>query len=155
MIRVDCEKYNDVFSALAESAFINLGLKGDAVVETDFVTAEEIHALNRETRGVDRETDVLSYPALDGIKPFTKENYPYDYNAETGEVELGSIVICGEVASRQAEEYGHGELRENCFLFVHGLLHLLGYDHIEEKDRVLMREKEELILSTQNIVRGD
>lgn len=48
MIRVDCEKYNDVFSALAESAFINLGLKGDAVVEADFVTAEEIHALNRE-----------------------------------------------------------------------------------------------------------
>ena len=74
MIRVDCEKYNDMFSALAECAFINLGLKGDAVVEADFVTAEEIHALNRETRGVDRETDVLSYPALDEIKPFTTEN---------------------------------------------------------------------------------
>lgn len=155
MLRVDCEKYYDVFSALAECAFTKLGLKGDAVAEADFVTAEEIRELNRETRGVDRETDVLSFPALNGIKPFTKENYPFDYDAEKGEVNLGNIVICSEVASRQAEEYGHGELRENCYLFVHGLLHLLGYDHIEEKDRALMREKEELILSSQNIVRGD
>lgn len=82
MLRVDCEKYYDVFSALAECAFTKLGLKGDAVAEADFVTAEEIRDLNRETRGVDRETDVLSFPALNEIKPFTKENYPFDYDAE-------------------------------------------------------------------------
>ena len=78
MLKIDCEKYAEDFSALAAAAFDELGLSGNATVEVEFVTADEIHELNRRTRGVDRATDVLSYPALDEIKPFTKENYPFD-----------------------------------------------------------------------------
>ena len=154
MLRVDCEKYEDDFSALAKAAFGVLGLDGNAVVEVDFVTKDEIHELNLRTRGVDRATDVLSYPALDEIKPFTKENYPFDYDEETGEIELGSIVICEAVAEEQAQEYGHSARRENCYLFTHGLMHLMGYDHIEESDRAVMREKEEAVLNRCGITRG-
>ena len=155
MLRVDCEKYNDDFTALARAAFEILNLSGDAAVEVDFVTKDEIHDLNLRTRGVDRATDVLSYPALDEIKPFTKANYPFDYDEETGEVELGSIVICEAVAEEQATEYGHPVRRENCYLFTHGLMHLIGYDHIEEADRAVMREKEEAVLKACGITRGE
>lgn len=155
MLRVDCEKYEDDFSSLAKAAFGVLNLDGNAVVEVDFVTKDEIHELNLRTRGVDRATDVLSYPALDEIKPFTKENYPFDYDEETGEIELGSIVICEAVAEEQAQEYGHSVRRENCYLFTHGLMHLMGYDHIEESDRTVMREKEEAVLNRCGITRGE
>lgn len=155
MFKVESKYYSEIFSRLADTAFKLLGLSGDASVEVEFVDADEIKELNSRTRGVDRSTDVLSYPALDEIKPFTKDNYPYDYDCERGEVVLGSIVICGEAAKKQAAEYGHSVERENCYLFVHGLMHLLGYDHIEENDRAAMREKEELVLSACNITRGE
>lgn len=155
MLRVDCEKYEGDFSALAKAAFEVLNLDGNAVVEVDFVTKDEIHDLNLRTRGVDRATDVLSYPALDEIKPFAKENYPFDYDEETGEIGLGSIVICEAVAKEQAKEYGHSVRRENCYLFTHGLMHLMGYDHIEEADRAVMREKEEAVLCRCGITRGE
>ena len=155
MLRVDCEKYQEDFNALAKAAFEILNLAGDATVEVDFVTKDEIHDLNLRTRGVDRATDVLSYPALDEIKPFTKENYPFDYDEETNAVELGSIVVCEEVAAEQAEEYGHSVRRENCYLFTHGLMHLMGYDHVKEADRAVMREKEEAALKACGITRGE
>lgn len=155
MLRVDCEKYEDDFSALAKAAFEVLNLDGNAVVEVDFVSKDEIHDLNLRTRGVDRATDVLSYPVLDEIKPFTKANYPFDYDEETGEIGLGSIVICEAVAAEQAQEYGHSVRRENCYLFTHGLMHLMGYDHIEETDRAVMREKEEAVLGRCGITRGE
>lgn len=155
MLKVDCEKYAEDFSALAAAAFDELGLSGNATVEVEFVTADEIHELNRRTRGVDRATDVLSYPTLDEIKPFTKENYPFDYDAQADAVEIGSIVICEEVALGQAEEYGHSVRRENCYLFTHGLMHLMGYDHIEESDRAAMREREEAVLNRCGVTRGD
>ncbi len=155
MLRVDCLKYNEDFEALASATCETLGLSGDAVVEVDFVSKEEIHELNLSTRGVDRVTDVLSYPALNNIKPFTKQNYPFDYNDETREVELGSIVICSDIAKEQSVEYRHSERRENCYLFVHGLMHLMGYDHIEDSDRAVMREKEEIVLNKCGIVRGE
>ena len=100
------------------------------------VDDEEIHSLNREYRSIDRPTDVLSF-ALD---------------EDGGEPELhggpvlhllGDIVISMETAARQAEEFGHSLERETAYLAVHGLLHLLGYDHMEEEDRAIMREKEE------------
>ena len=71
----------------------------------------------------------------------------------SGGVMLGSIVICREVAERQAEEYGHSAVREMTYLFVHGLLHLLGYDHEKEEDKALMRAKEEEVLSAIGINR--
>ena len=95
---------------------------------------------------------MLSYPALTEIMPLTADNYPFDGDGE-GRVFLGSVVICRAVAERQAAEYGHSAEREETYLFTHGLLHLLGYDHIEEEDRRVMREAEERVLSAIGITR--
>lgn len=153
MIRVDCEKTEERFCALAEAAFELLSLSGSAVVEVDFVSEDEIRSVNAATRGVDKVTDVLSFPALSEIKPFTMENYPFETN-ENGEVALGNIIICEPVAVSQAAEYGHSVLRERCYLFTHGLMHLLGYDHIEDADKAVMREREEAVLARCGIERN-
>ncbi len=143
----------DNFARAADAAFAALSLAGEAEVEVNFVTEEEIRELNARTRDTDRVTDVLSYPMLDEIRPFTRENYPFDVDPENGRVPLGSIVICRDVAARQAEEYGHSRDREETYLFVHGLLHLLGYDHMTEEGKSVMREAEERILSAIGQVR--
>ena len=112
------------------------GLGEQEEVDITIVTDDEIHTLNRDYRNVDRATDVLSF-ALD---------------EDGGEPELvggpevhllGDIIISAETAARQAEEFGHGLEREIVYLAVHGLLHLLGYDHMQEEDKVEMRAKEE------------
>ena len=112
------------------------GLGEQEEVDITIVTDDEIHALNRDYRNVDRATDVLSF-ALD---------------EDGGEPELvggpevhllGDIIISAETAARQAEEFGHGLEREIVYLGVHGLLHLLGYDHMQEEDKAIMRAKEE------------
>lgn len=123
---------NDGLNAVAKLH----GLGEHEEVDITIVTDEEIHALNRDYRNVDRTTDVLSF-ALD---------------EDGGEPELvggpevhllGDIIISAETAMRQAEEFGHGLEREIVYLAVHGLLHLLGYDHMQEEDKVVMRAKEE------------
>lgn len=133
----------------------------DGFVETDvvlgvelvFVPADEIQRLNRETRAVDKVTDVLSYPALDGIKgqPIFGQEYPCDI--EDGMLLVGSIAICEERAREQAEEYGHSYERELHYLLVHGIMHCLGYDHMTDEEKAEMREKEELILGKLGITR--
>ncbi|MBO5223474.1 MAG: rRNA maturation RNase YbeY [Clostridia bacterium] len=153
MIIIDSENKLSLFEKVADAAYSILGLSGECSVEVEFVSEDEIKELNAQTRNIDKVTDVLSYPALDEILPFTAQNYPYEYNAETKQVGLGSIVICEAVAKSQAEEYGHSEEREKAYLFLHGLLHLLGYDHIEEDDKKIMREQEEKILSGIGITR--
>lgn len=155
MIDVRTDREEELLTSLARAAFVALNLSGEAEVEAVFVTAEEIRALNARTRGVDRETDVLSYPALSEIKPFTAGNYPFDTDPETGKVGLGSIVICLSRAESQAEEYGHSVRREVGYLFVHGLLHLLGYDHEREEDKRAMREAEERTLAACSLARGE
>lgn len=142
-----------LFDLIAERTFVTLGLSGDAGVELVFASEDEIHKLNLETRNVDCSTDVLSYPNLEEIKPFTKENYPFDYDEESGLVLLGSIVICEPIAKKQALEYGHSSEREEGYLFLHGLLHLLGYDHIDENDKIKMRSREEEILTALGVTR--
>ena len=130
-----------------------MGLEGRAAVELICTDEEEIRKVNKSERGVDSATDVLSFPMLDAIKPFTKENYPFDYDTKTDSVFIGSILICESVARRQAQEYGHGFEREHAYLFLHGLLHLLGYDHIADEDKKAMREREEQILYLVEITR--
>ena len=124
-------------------------------VELIFVDEEEIRRLNSETRGIDKVTDVLSYPALDGIKgqPILGAEYPFEIDEE-GNLLVGSIAVCCQRAREQAEEYGHSYERELHYLIVHGIMHCLGYDHIEEEDRAEMREKEEYILGKLGITRG-
>ena len=126
----------------------------DATLDLSFVGRAHIRALNNAYRGVDRVTDVLSFPTIEKVDlPLKKGKYPTDLDPETGKVYLGSIVICRARALEQAAEYGHSAMRELAYLTVHGVLHLLSYDHIEESDRVKMREAEEEILAVLGIGR--
>lgn len=112
---------------------------------------EEIHKLNREYRNIDRETDVLSFPAADYPVPgdFSdiEERDPMAFHPETGELILGDIVLSMDRVKQQAEEYGHSRKRELAFLLAHSMLHLMGYDHMIEKDRLMMEKKQEEILA--------
>ncbi len=156
ILRIDCEEgLTRAELARIEGAFAGF-LPADipVAVEILFVDGEEIRRLNRDTRQVDKVTDVLSYPTLEGIcgKPLCGEEHPFDIDEE-GRLVLGSLVVCKERAQAQAEEYGHSYERELHYLLVHGILHCLGYDHIEETDRAQMREKEEYILGKMGITR--
>ena len=114
-----------------------------------------IHDLNLSTRGVDRATDVLSYPTTD-IKAgevLNLDNYKFDIDPMDNSLLVGEIFICNEVAKAQAKKYNHSYRREFCFLFLHGVLHCLGYDHIEESDRVLMEQMQDKILNKCKITR--
>ena len=113
-------------------------------VDITIVDDDEIHQLNRDYRNVDRPTDVLSF-ALD-------EDDEDEPELLEGQLHLlGDIIISAETATRQAEEFGHGLEREIVYLAVHGLLHLLGYDHMVEEDKVIMRAKEEEALRAINL----
>lgn len=136
--------------AIAIAADTDVTLK----IECVFVSEEEIRALNAERRGMDAVTDVLSFPELDGIfqKKICKKDHPYDLDEE-GNLVLGSLAICVKRAKEQAEEYNHSYRRELHYLIVHGALHCLGYDHVEEDDKAVMRKKEEEILGYLGITR--
>ena len=109
-----------------------------AEISVTFVDDERIHEINKEHRNIDSSTDVLSFPL--------GENGEYDRNLDTGACLLGDIVISVPTAVRQAKTYGHTLQREIGFLTVHSMLHLLGYDHEDDKMKKAMREKEEFIL---------
>ena len=119
------------------------------------VDEEEIQRLNRETRSMDKVTDVLSYPSLDDIKgeALNKDDYPFELDEED-RLFMGSVVVCLQRAKEQAEEYGHSLERELHYLLTHGVLHCLGYDHMTDEDKAEMREKEEFILAKLQITRG-
>ena len=123
-------------------------------VEFVFVDGEEIRRLNREMRDTDKVTDVLSFPSMDGIKgeAIKGEEHPYEID-EDGNLLIGSVVVCCDRAKEQAEEYGHSYERELHYLLVHGIMHCLGYDHMNDEDKAEMREKEEYILAKLNIHR--
>ncbi len=125
-------------------------------VEYVSVSGEEIRRLNKETRAIDKVTDVLSFPTLSGIKgeALCGADFPYDIDEE-GRLLVGSIVICKERAREQAIEYGHSYERELHYLFVHGVMHCLGYDHITDEERAEMRAKEEEVLVKLGITREE
>lgn len=122
-------------------------------VSINFVKAEEIRDLNKRFREIDRATDVLSFPNLNKKPNQNLKEFEEERNIDDGLLFLGDIVICREVAKRQAKEYGHGMKREICFLALHGLLHLLGYDHIEKEDEVQMQATANKILQAVGVNR--
>lgn len=130
--------------------------ESDCTLSCEIITVdeEEIRRLNREMRSVDAVTDVLSFPSLDGIfgKKLLKKNYPADLD-EQGNLFIGSIAICVKRAGEQAEEYEHSLKRELNYLAAHGICHLLGYDHMQDEEKAVMREKEEKVLAKINAVR--
>ncbi|XUW99258.1 rRNA maturation RNase YbeY [Wukongibacter sp. M2B1] len=119
-------------------------VEGDIEVSLSFVNNSEIKELNRDFRGKDKETDVLSFPQYENQELIKQEN---------NIVILGDIVISLEKAKEQAREYGHSFEREVAFLTSHSMFHLLGYDHDTEENTKLMREKEEKVLELLGILR--
>lgn len=112
-------------------------------ISVTFVGGEEINELNNQYRNVDKVTDVLSFPQFDDLNEIPEE----------GSIILGDVVICKERAEEQAEEYGHSFEREIIYLFVHSILHLVGYDHMEEDEKAEMRLQEEKIMSLVGLER--
>lgn len=151
-LSIICEDYD--FSSLA-SAFVG-EYEADCPLSLEIIIVDEgeIKRLNGQFRSLDKVTDVLSFPTLDGIrgKKLKKKDYPYDID-EDGKLFLGSIAICKEVAKAQAEEYGHSFERELFYLATHGVCHLLGYDHMTDGDKAEMRAKEERVLMKLNLTR--
>lgn len=128
-------------------------------VNITFTDNENIRKLNREFRNIDRATDVLSFPEVDFRKPadFSILDDPVcragALDPETGDIMFGDIVISVERAEAQAEEYGHSLRREVCFLTAHSMLHLFGYDHMEEEERKVMEERQNMALNSLGITR--
>lgn len=115
-----------------------------------------IHKLNKEQRGIDAPTDVLSFPMNDYFEPGNfdfLEQDEFAFDPESGELMLGDIVLSLDKVKEQAVAYGHSEQRELAFLVAHSMLHLFGYDHMEEDERIIMEEKQEEILKNTNYTR--
>lgn len=117
------------------------------------VSPEEIQQLNKSFREVDKVTDVLSFPTCDNPTRGAITVVCEDVNPETDLLNIGDVVICMERAKEQAKEYGHSLKRELAFLSLHGLLHLLGYDHVEEADEKQMVALQKEILDQAGITR--
>ena len=122
------------------------------------VDKEEIRLINKKQRNIDKVTDVLSFPGLEGeeLNEFLKDQEENINNKEDSilpPIYFGDMVICIDKIFMQANEYGHSFLRELSYLIIHSFFHLLGYDHIEKEDEIIMRKEEEKVLKKLNIKR--
>ena len=134
---------SDIIEKVAKEALSLEGKSLDYEISVSFVDNEEIRELNREYRGIDKETDVLSFPIEE------------DFIIEEGLLLLGDIIISGEKALEQSEEYGHSLYREIAYLAAHSMFHLMGYNHIEEDDKLIMREKEKETMKRLKIFKDE
>lgn len=118
---------------------------------------EGIKEINQDYRDIDTPTDVLSFPLIDYVTPsdfsHVEEDESSYFNPETGELLLGDIIISVEKVISQAEEFGHSPKRELAFLVAHSMMHLFGYDHMEEEERLIMEKKQEHVLEELKIYR--
>ena len=137
--------YEQDFTAIIEQALKTLGIEDDVEVSCVLVDDERIHEINREYRHIDRSTDVISF-AMEDNDQFYVEGMPRT---------LGDIFISVDHAKKQAEEYGHSLRREMCFLFTHGILHLLGYDHMTDEQEKEMFGLQDEILGALSIEREE
>ena len=140
------DKLKELIKSCCAASLECESFESPATVDVTLVSNKKIREYNRDFRGIDRSTDVLSFPLGEGGE--------YDVDLDTGCCLLGDIVISLETANAQAEEYGHSFEREVGFLTVHSMLHLLGYDHIEEPDGDEMREHEKIILNKIGLTRN-
>ncbi len=139
------EEYEKLICQIVEKCFKEEQLdKTDLYLSITLSNEEYIQKINKQTRDIDKPTDVLSFPI------FEKEEIPKE---KTGIPDvLGDIIICIPIIEKQAKEYEHSIERELAYMVVHGFYHLMGYDHIEEQDKKEMRKKEENILSKLEIL---
>ena len=152
---VGIQKY--AIKHLLEGALKYLGQPSKQLeMSLSIVSPDEIQSLNNSFRGVDAVTDVLSFPTIDNHERKTLEVTQFSadvINPDTKKLNIGDVIICRERAIEQAEEYGHSIKREMSFLALHGLLHLLGYDHVEPDDEEQMTRLQSEILAKFKINR--
>lgn len=152
-LELDCK---EIANTVVEGVLDYENCPYEAEVNLLLTMNKEIQEMNAEFRQIDKATDVLSFPMIDfetiGEFDFLEEDDSY-FNCDTGEMMLGDIVISKEKVIAQAEEYGHTIKREYAFLIAHSMLHLLGYDHMEEQERLEMEKKQKEILEQLGITR--
>ena len=157
--------YKKVANDVITKTLLHEQFKYDVEVSITFVNEESIREINKEYRDLDKSTDVLSFPMIEYDSDYSRiserKEEMYDFlidvidikNPDTDEIILGDIVLCVPVIINQAKEYNHSILREYAFLIVHSMLHLLGFDHIEEDERIIMENKQNQILESLSITR--
>ena len=137
-INNDVSEYETLYNKLFKKTLNMLKVSENAIMSVTFVSKEQIHQINKIYRNIDRPTDVISFAFLDDKNEIIiGDNIPLD---------LGEIYICYDVADENRKAYDNSIKRELCFLFVHGLLHLLGYDHMTKEDEEIMFPLQEKIL---------
>ena len=132
----DAGVFEQLFEKIAEKAEQRLALSDDYELSVTFVRSRTIHTINRDYRGIDRPTDVISFAIRDDM----------EFEMVEGLNDLGDIFINIDYARKQAKQYGHSYRREIAFLFTHGMLHCLGYDHMKEEDEKVMFALQDEIL---------
>ncbi len=150
-LKIDCQEKIVNIRKIAKAVYKTLEQTANLKAEIVFVSNEEIQRLNRDTRGVDKVTDVLSYPSLDEIRGKVLQKEDCQTVLDGRYIFVGSIALCKDKIREQAQEYGHSAIREQTYLIVHGLMHLMGYDHLTDEDKLEMRTKEKLALKRLGI----
>lgn len=146
VVNFDGEFENTVVEQVINTTLQSEGIDCDCEVEVVIIDSDEMQSLNKETRNIDKVTDVLSFPMYNSKTDICPD--------ESGTAFLGSVVICRERAELQAKEYGHSVTREAAFLTAHSILHLLGYDHeLGKAEESEMFEKQKSILDSMGITR--
>lgn len=154
MIKVKTDYNKTCFHKIAVAASDVLGVAGEAIVYVDFASEEEIRQLNLRTRGIDKSTDVLSYPYIEKPDlPFTEANYPGDYNPKQKAVELGCIAICKPYIEKAAAEDDTVYIDDVYRAFAHGILHLMGFDHMTDAEYDAMHETENKIMKMAGVLK--
>lgn len=149
--------YEEIITNVIEESMDYENCPYEAEINVLITDNEDIRQINQEYRNIDSPTDVLSFPMIEYESPSDfdhLEEEAYDsFNPETGELLLGDIVVSVDKVLEQAEKYGHSIERELAFLIAHSMLHLFGYDHMQDEERLVMEQKQEEILSRRGYVR--
>lgn len=149
----------DLLQSAADKALETEGVTRSCAVTVRLCGDEAIHQINKAFRGVDRSTDVLSFPTINyptGITAGQADKLiRREYDDELNACMLGDLIISVPHIMAQADEYGHSPRREAAYLLVHGICHLMGYDHMQDDEKTVMRAMEERILSAVNMTREE
>lgn len=142
--------YMKLYESVVDAVLDEEGCPYETTVSLLLTDDEEIRKINKENRNIDSATDVLSFPMVEYKLPSDfscLEDDGDNFDPESGELMLGDIVLSVDHVKAQAKEYGHDIQREYAFLLVHSMLHLCGYDHIDDGDRALMEERQKIIMN--------
>lgn len=148
--------YEEIINKVINESIEFVNCPYECEVNVTITDNDTIRCINKDQREIDKATDVLSFPMVEYDAPgdFTKLEDSYEeFNPDTGELMLGDIVISYDKVLEQSKEYNHSTVRELAFLTAHSMLHLFGYDHIDDDERIVMEEKQDYILNKLGITR--